>query len=184
MSRIGLLPIPVPKNVEIDLAPGHVSVKGPKGQLSTKIYERLTVETEDSTLKVSRPDNGRINRSQHGLARTLLANMVKGVSEGHAKQLEIHGVGYRATLDGKDLVISAGYSHPVRMSAPEGITFTVAADDKTRITTITVSGIDKSLVGQVAADIRKVRKPDPYKAKGIRYKGEVIKTKQGKRTGK
>ncbi len=184
MSRIGLLPIPIPKNVDVSVDGDSVFVKGPKGQLSTKIHDELSVSQENGLLSVSRPDNDRINRSQHGLCRTLIANMVKGVTEGHEKKLEIHGVGYRGVLEGRTLVLSVGYSHQVRLDAPEGVNFAVKPDEKTRITEITVTGIDKVLVGQTAADVRKVRKPDPYKGKGVRYKGEVVRLKQGKRTGK
>lgn len=184
MSRIGLKPITVPGNVTVTVENAEVTVKGPKGELKQPIARELTVEQEDGKLTVSRPNNQRRNRSQHGLVRTLIANMVTGVTEGHAKALEIHGVGYRAQAAGQTVTLSVGYSHPVAVTAPEGINFDVKADDKSRVTTITVSGIDKALVGQVAADIRKTRKPDPYKGKGVRYKGEVVKLRQGKRAGK
>ena len=183
MSRIGIRPITVPGNVTIsvDESTNVDSVKGPKGELNQPISRLLTVKQEDGTLQLERPNNLREARSQHGLARTLLSNMVEGVTNGHKKQLDVIGVGYRATMEGKNLLLNMGYSHPVRVAAPEGITLEVKADDKARTTSIVVSGIDKALVGQVAADIRKVRKPEPYKGKGIRYQGEVIKLKAGKR---
>lgn len=158
-----------------------VTVKGPKGELSQPISPLLTITQEDGKLVVDRPSNEREARSQHGLARTLINNMVVGVTTGHAKVLEVSGVGYRAQLEGKGLLLNMGYSHPVRFAPVEGITFEVSADERNRSQQIRVSGIDKALVGQLAADIRKVRKPDPYKGKGIRYQGEVIKLKAGKR---
>lgn len=184
MSRIGLQPINVPAGVEITVdAANVVTVKGPKGVLSTPVGRSLTVAINDGVLAVSRPDNSRINRSQHGLARTLINNLIEGVTKGHEKSLQIIGVGYRAQLEGADLVLNVGYSHPVRIAAPSGIQFRVVADEKTRQQEIFVSGIDKVVVGQTAADIRKVRKPDAYKGKGIRYRGEIVKTKPGKRAG-
>jgi large subunit ribosomal protein L6 len=183
MSRIGIRPIEVPGNVTIsvDEATNVVSITGPKGTLLQPISRLLSVKQEDGKVQIERPNNLREARSQHGLARTLLANMVEGVTKGHSKQLDVIGVGYRATMEGKNLLLNMGYSHPVRVAAPEGITLEVKADDKARTQSIIVSGIDKALVGQVAADIRKVRKPEPYKGKGIRYQGEVIKLKAGKR---
>lgn len=183
MSRIGIRPIEVPGNVTIsvDEANNVVSIAGPKGTLLQPISRLLSVKQEDGKVQIERPNNLREARSQHGLARTLLANMVEGVTKGHSKQLDVIGVGYRATMEGKNLLLNMGYSHPVRVAAPEGITLEVKADDKARTQSIIVSGIDKALVGQVAADIRKVRKPEPYKGKGIRYQGEVIKLKAGKR---
>lgn len=182
MSRIGRQPISVPGNVTVDVdAANLVKVKGPKGELAVAIDRRLTLEREDGKLMLTRPDNNRIARSQHGLARTLINNCVEGVTKGHSKVLDIVGVGYRAQLQGKDLLLNMGYSHPVVIPAVPGITFEVQSDDKARTQKIVVSGIDKALVGQVAADIRKVRKPDPYKGKGIRYAGEVIRLKAGKR---
>jgi len=183
MSRIGIRPIEVPGNVTIsvDEATNVVSIAGPKGTLLQPISRLLSVKQEDGKVQIERPNNLREARSQHGLARTLLANMVAGVTKGHSKQLDVIGVGYRATMEGKNLLLNMGYSHPVRVAAPEGITLEVKADDKARTQSIIVSGIDKALVGQVAADIRKVRKPEPYKGKGIRYQGEVIKLKAGKR---
>ncbi|MBS1724118.1 MAG: 50S ribosomal protein L6 [Armatimonadetes bacterium] len=184
MSRIGLKPVAVPGNVTVTIESGDVTVKGPKGELKTKIASSLTVKQEDGTLSIERPDNDRLNRSQHGLARTLINNMVEGVTNGHLKTLEIHGVGYRAALEGRTLVLSLGYSHQIKMNPPSGVDFEIKQEDKSRITTIVVKGIDKALVGQVAADIRKTRKPDPYKGKGVRYQGEVVKLRPGKRAGK
>lgn len=183
MSRIGIRPIPVPSGVTVTVeeTTNVVTVKGPKGELVQPISRLLTLTQENSTLQLQRPNNLREARSQHGLARTLVANMVDGVTKGHARTLEIVGVGYRAQVQGKNLNLSMGYSHPVVIEAPEGITFEVKADEKTRTQQIIVSGIDKALVGQVAADVRKVRKPEPYKGKGIRYQGETIKLKAGKR---
>ncbi|HWD38847.1 MAG TPA: 50S ribosomal protein L6, partial [Fimbriimonas sp.] len=169
MSRIGFQPITVPSNVTVtvDEASSTVSVKGPKGELHQPISRLLTIKNENGTLSVDRPNNLREARSQHGLARTLIANMVDGVTKGHAKTLDIVGVGYRAQLQGRNLLLNMGYSHPVTIDAPQGITFEVKTDDRSRTSQIIVSGIDKALVGQVAADVRKVRKPEPYKGKGI-----------------
>jgi len=182
MSRIGSQPITIPSGVTITIEPGNsITIKGPKGELSQQISDDLTVNQQDGTVTIERPNNQYRMRSQHGLARTLIFNMVQGVTQGHKKELDVQGVGYRAQLQGKDLLLNMGYSHPVTIAAPEGITFEVQSDDKSRQTTIIVNGINKAIVGQVAADIRKVRKPDPYKGKGIRYKGEVVKLKAGKR---
>jgi large subunit ribosomal protein L6 len=183
MSRIGLRPIPVPSGVtvSVDENTNVVTVKGPKGTLEQPISRLLSLKQEDGTLQLERPNNLREARSQHGLARTLIANMVDGVTKGHSKQLDIIGVGYRAQMEGRNLLLQMGYSHPVRMEAPAGITFEIKADERARTQSIVVSGIDKAAVGQIAADIRKVRKPEPYKGKGIRYRGEVIKLKAGKR---
>lgn len=183
MSRIGIRPIEVPGNVTVtvDAATNVVSVKGPKGELTQPISRLLSVKQEGNVLNLERPNNLREARSQHGLARTLISNMVEGVTKGHSKQLDIIGVGYRAQMEGRNLLLNMGYSHPVRVAAPEGITLEVKADDKARTQSIIISGTDKALVGQVAADIRKVRKPEPYKGKGIRYQGEVVKLKAGKR---
>lgn len=182
MSRIGRQPIIVPAGVTVTVAEGNlVTVKGPKGELVQPIATDLKIEQADGTLTVDRDTNDRHARSQHGLARTLLNNMVVGVTNGHMKTLEVQGVGYRAQMEGKGLLLNMGYSHPVRFAPVEGITFEVVADERARTQQIRVSGIDKALVGQLAADIRKVRKPDPYKGKGIRYQGEVIKLKAGKR---
>lgn len=183
MSRVGKSPITVPANVTVtvDEATHVVTVKGPKGELSQHISRLLTLKQEDGTLTIERPNNLREARSQHGLARTLVNNMVVGVTAGHMKTLEIIGVGYRVTAQGRGLQLNMGYSHPVQMAPVEGITFEVTADEKTRTQQIKVAGIDKALVGQIASDIRKVRKPEPYKGKGIRYRGEVVKLKAGKR---
>lgn len=182
MSRIGRLPITIPNGVTVTVDPMNVvTVKGPKGELQCPIARELTVRQEEGTLYVERPDNLRRARSQHGLARTLLSNCVVGVTTGHSKTLEIVGVGYRAQLEGKSLLLNMGYSHPVRMDEVPGITYELVQEEKSRAQQIRVSGIDKVLVGQIAADIRKVRKPEPYKGKGIRYQGEVIKLKAGKR---
>ena len=179
MSRIGRLPIPVPAGVEVTLDGQLVTVKGPKGTLSHTITEPIKVEkAEDGTLVVTRPDDERASRSLHGLTRTLVNNMVLGVTEGYAKAMEIRGVGYRVAAKGSDLEFALGYSHPVPVLAPEGITFEVQSPTK-----FVVKGIDKQKVGEVAANIRKLRKPDPYKGKGVRYEGEHIKLKVGK-TGK
>ena len=179
MSRIGRLPIPVPTAVEVSLDGQLVTVKGPKGTLTHTIAEPIRIErSEDGTLLVSRPDDERESRSLHGLTRTLVGNMVIGVTDGYAKSMEIRGVGYRVAAKGSDLEFALGYSHPVPVAAPAGITFEVASPTK-----FTVRGIDKQKVGEVAANIRKLRKPDPYKGKGVRYEGEQIKLKVGK-TGK
>lgn len=183
MSRIGRIPITIPSGVTVtvDERTNVVTVKGPKGELSQPVSRLLTVSQEDGKLSLDRPNNLREARSQHGLARTLLNNMIDGVTKGHTKTLEVIGVGYRVQLEGKNLLLNMGYSHPVRVEAPDGIQFEVKADEKTRAQTVIVNGIDKQAVGQVAADVRKVRKPEPYKGKGIRYRGEVIKLKAGKR---
>ena len=182
MSRIGKLPIIVPNGVTISVGTlNEVAVKGPKGELKVNIDRNLSIAQENGTLTIDRPSNDRRFRSQHGLARTLVNNSVVGVTAGHAKVLEVIGVGYRATMEGRNLLLNMGYSHPVRVEAVPGITLEVIADDKSRTQHIRISGIDKALVGQIAADIRKVRKPEPYKGKGIRYQGEVVKLKAGKR---
>jgi large subunit ribosomal protein L6 len=175
MSRIGRLPIPVPSGVEVTVNDGTVTVKGPKGTLSQPLPGPITVRQEDSNLLVERPDDNRLNRSLHGLTRTLVANMVEGVTKGFTKGLEIQGVGYRVQQASGGLEFSLGYSHSIRVPAPEGISFTVTSP-----TRLSVDGIDKQKVGQVAAEIRSLRKPDPYKGKGVRYAGEVIRRKAGK----
>jgi large subunit ribosomal protein L6 len=176
MSRIGRKPIPVPEAVTVELSPGRVAVKGPKGELSQAVSTAMKVEQEDGTVVVSRPTDRGEHRALHGLTRSLIANMVEGVTEGFEKRLEIQGVGYRATLKGKSLEIALGYSHPVSIEPLEGIEFEVPQP-----TEIVVRGIDKQLVGQAAADIRKRRPPEPYKGKGIRYRDEHVMRKVGKR---
>jgi len=178
MSRIGKLPIPVPSGVDVAIDGQLVTVKGPKGSLSHTVAEPITVSAEDGTLTVARPDDERESKSLHGLSRTLIANMVTGVTAGYTKTMEIVGTGYRVTARGGDLEFALGYSHPVVVPAPDGISFRVETP-----TRFAVEGIDKQKVGEVAANIRKLRKPDPYKGKGVRYQGEVIRRKAGK-TGK
>ena len=178
MSRIGIRPITVPAGVEITVDGNFVTVKGPKGELTQEIAHEMTVEVNDGTVTVKRPNDDRHERSQHGLARTLINNMVIGVTQGFEKKLQLVGVGYKAEKKGKDLVMQLGYSHPVIMPDPEGITTEVP--DATHII---VKGADKALVGNYAANIRKWRKPEPYKGKGIRYEGEYVRRKEGK-TGK
>ena len=176
MSRIGRLPITVPAGVEVTIEGADVTVKGPKGTLSHTVPAPITVQrAEDGTLQVTRPDDARQSRSLHGLTRTLVANMVAGVTEGYTKKLEIVGTGYRVVAKGTDLEFALGFSHPVIIPAPSGISFTVETP-----TRFSVSGIDKQQVGEVAANLRKLRKPDPYKGKGVRYEGEVIRRKAGK----
>ena len=176
MSRIGRLPIPVPSGVDVQIDGRSVTVKGPKGTLTHTVAEPIEIKRDDDgTLKVERPNDERQNRALHGLSRTLVANMVIGVTDGYTKTLEIVGTGYRVQARGSDLEFALGFSHPVVVPAPEGITFNVEAP-----TRFTVSGVDKQQVGEVSANIRKLRKPDPYKCKGVRYQGEVIKRKAGK----
>jgi large subunit ribosomal protein L6 len=175
MSRIGRLPITVPSGVDVAIDGQAVQVKGPKGSLSLTVAEPIRVEREDDVLRVTRPDDAGPNKALHGLSRTLIANMVTGVTAGYAKTLEIVGVGYRVQARGQNLEFSLGFSHPVVVEPPEGITFRVEAP-----TRFVVEGIDKQLVGETAARIRKLRKPDPYKAKGVRYQGEYIRRKVGK----
>jgi len=182
MSRIGRAPIPVPPKVQVSWTDENfVTVKGPKGELSYQVDRALTLALEDGNLTVTRPSDSKEHRSKHGLYRSLVNNMVVGVTTGYTKQLEIHGVGYRANKVGENLVILVGYSHPIEVQPPSGITLSVdGIDQATKATRISVSGIDKHLVGQVAASIRQLRKPEPYKGKGIRYTGEVIRRKAGK----
>lgn len=182
MSRIGRTPIPVPPKVQVNWNDGNlVTVKGPKGELSYQIDPELSLKLEDGTLNVSRPSDSKEHKAKHGLYRTLVNNMVIGVTNGYTKQLEIHGVGYRAAKVGENLVIQVGYSHPVEVQPPQGISLTVdGVDPATKATKVSVSGIDKQLVGEVAANIRRIRKPEPYKGKGIRYAGEAIRRKAGK----
>jgi|SRR5580704_6348094 large subunit ribosomal protein L6 len=176
MSRIGRAPIPVPTGVEITIEPERVSVNGPKGALSERIPRDITVARDADQLVVTRPTDRGEHRALHGLVRTLVANMVIGVTDGYEKRLEIQGVGYRAQLKGRDLELAIGYSHPVSVVAPEGIEFEVPAP-----TRVVVRGISKQQVGEIAAYVRKQRPPEPYKGKGIRYEGEVVARKVGKR---
>ena len=176
MSRIGKQPIELPSGVQVDIADGNVvTVKGPRGSLTQTMHADMLIEIEDGTLTVQRPDNEGFHRSLHGLTRSLLANMVDGVTNGFEKRLQIVGVGYRAAMKGSDLEIAAGYSHPVVVPQPDGIEFEVPTP-----TQIVVRGNDKQQVGEIAANIRKVRKPEPYKGKGIRYEGEYVRKKAGK----
>jgi len=176
MSRIGKLPVPVPAGVDVQIEGAVVTVKGPKGSLTHTVAAPITVEKGDGVLDVSRPDDHRISKSLHGLSRTLINNMVVGVTDGYEKKLEIVGVGYRVLPKGPtQLEFQLGYSHPIIFDAPEGITFTTEGPTK-----LGVVGIDKQLVGEVAANIRKLRKPEPYKGKGVRYAGEVVRKKVGK----
>jgi large subunit ribosomal protein L6 len=176
MSRIGRLPIQVPAGVDVTIDGRTVAVKGPKGSLSHTVAAPIEVaKGEDNTLVVIRPNDERQNKALHGLSRTLVANMITGVTQGYSKALEISGVGYRVQAKGSNLEFSLGYSHPILIEAPEGITFKVES-----ATRFSVEGIDKQKVGEVAANIRKLRKPDPYKAKGVKYEGEVIRRKVGK----
>jgi len=176
MSRIGRQPIPVPANVNVALDPGRIMVNGPLGELTQELPTRMVVERQEDVILVTRPTERGEDRALHGLTRTLIANMVEGVTKGFEKRLEIQGVGYRASLRGTSLELNVGYSHPVVKDAPQGITFEVPAP-----TQIVVKGVDKQQVGQIAAEIRKVRPPEPYKGKGIRYEGEHVRRKVGKR---
>ncbi|MFB0546452.1 MAG: 50S ribosomal protein L6 [Anaerolineae bacterium] len=176
MSRIGRMPIDVPQGVKVDIKGNHVKVKGPRGELERSFPEDMSIILKDKQLVVTRPSDSRVHRSLHGLTRALLANMVTGVTEGFRKVLEIEGVGYRAELRGENIVLQVGYSHPVEVAPPPGITFTVERGGKV----FSIEGIDKELVGEVAAEIRAVRKPEPYKGKGIRYQGERVRRKAGK----
>jgi large subunit ribosomal protein L6 len=176
MSRIGKRPIEVPAGVIVSVDPGRVTVSGPKGELRQAVPPRMQITQEDATITVSRPTERGDDRALHGLTRTLIANMVEGVTKGFEKRLEIQGVGYRAAMSGTNLELQVGYSHPVRITPREGITFEVPVP-----TQVVVRGIDKQVVGQTAAEIRKVRPPEPYKGKGIRYEGELVRRKVGKR---
>lgn len=176
MSRIGKVPVPVPAGVEVTIEGDLVSVKGPKGALTHRVPSPITVSrTGDGAIVVTRPDDERMSRSLHGLTRTLIANLVTGVTNGYQKKLEIVGTGYRVVAKGPNLEFALGFSHPVVVEPPEGISFTVESPTK-----LTVSGIDKQQVGEVAANIRKIRKPEPYKGKGVRYAGEQVRRKVGK----
>ena len=182
MSRIGRAPISVPPKVQVTWTDENlVTVNGPKGQLSCQVDPELTLKLENGTITVARPSESKQHKAIHGLYRTLVNNMVEGVTKGYTKQLEIHGVGYRAAKVGENLVIQVGYSHPVEVRPPQGISFSIdGVDPATKATRLSVSGIDKQLVGEIAAQIRRVRKPEPYKGKGIRYAGEAIRRKAGK----
>jgi large subunit ribosomal protein L6 len=179
MSRIGKQPIPIPTGVDVSIDGQKVAVKGPKGTLELAVAEPITVSrNDDGAIVVARPDDERRNRSLHGLSRTLVSNLVTGVTQGYTTKMEIHGVGYRVQLKGQNLEFALGYSHPVVIEPPEGITFAVETPTK-----FSISGIDKQKVGQISANIRRLRRPDPYKGKGVRYEGEQIRRKVGK-TGK
>ena len=175
MSRIGKLPIPLPAGVTVEINGQDVAVKGPKGELKLTVSKPITVSQEDGSVIVARPDDEAVSKSLHGLTRSLIANNVHGVSEGFTKALEIVGTGYRAALKGTTVDMSLGFSHPVLVTPPEGITLVVEGNTK-----IIVSGIDKQAVGEMAANIRKLRKPEPYKGKGVRYEGERVRRKAGK----
>ena len=175
MSRVGNKPVEVPEGVDVTIEGQAVTVKGSRGELNRSFHERIGFDIDEGLVMVTRPDDSRESRALHGLSRALLANMVIGVSDGYRKELEIQGVGYRASLKGKDIELLVGFSHPVTVVAPDGITFEVPEP-----TRIVVSGIDKEQVGQLAANIRKVRPPEPYKGKGIRYVGEYVRRKAGK----
>jgi large subunit ribosomal protein L6 len=176
MSRIGRSPIELPAGVSVSISPGRVMVNGPLGELSQDVPQRMTIQQDDGTLTVTRPTDRGEDRALHGLTRTLVANMVEGVTKGYEKRLEIQGVGYRASMRGTAVELNVGFSHPVVKDAPDGITYEVPTQ-----TEIVVKGIDKQQVGQIAAEIRKVRPPEPYKGKGIRYQGEYVRRKVGKR---
>jgi large subunit ribosomal protein L6 len=176
MSRIGKSPIELPPGVSVSLGPGRVMVNGPLGELTQEVPARMKIEQADGTITVTRPTERGDDRALHGLTRTLIANMVEGVTKGFEKRLELQGVGYRAAMQGVDLRLDVGFSHPVVMKAPQGITF-----ETPTATEILVKGVDKQQVGQIAAEIRKVRPPEPYKGKGIRYQGEYVRRKVGKR---
>lgn len=175
MSRIGKTPIGIPSGVDVTLEPGFVRVKGPKGTLERRIPTEMSVTKTDDLVVVTRPSDEGKHRSLHGLTRTLIANMVAGVTEGFEKNLEIHGVGYRAVAKGNGIELALGFSHPIEYDAPEGISFEIPAPNR-----VVIRGADKELVGQVAAEIRSMRKPDPYKQRGVRYAGEYIRKKAGK----
>jgi large subunit ribosomal protein L6 len=176
MSRIGLKPIPVPDKVQVAIRGSDVTVKGPKGELNRSFHPDMKIELAEEVLKVHRPTDHRTHKALHGLTRALLANMVTGVSEGYTKVLEIEGTGYRAMMQGENLVLHLGFSHPIEFDAPEGIAFEVPRGGRS----VVVSGIDKELVGEIAARIRRQRPPEPYKGKGVRYQGEHVRRKAGK----
>lgn len=174
MSRIGKLPVPIPKGVEVTLGKMSIEVKGPKGSLTTPVHEKIAYEQAENAVVLSRVDNTRLARAQHGLRRTLLANLVEGVTKGFAKTLEVVGVGYKVSVQGKVVVLTVGFSHPVNFALPQGV------EAKAEGNKLTVAGIDKQLVGEVAAKIRRVRPPEPFKGKGIKYADEHIRRKAGK----
>ncbi len=176
MSRIGRMPVPIPKGVQVAIKNSHVTVKGPKGELSRSFNPDMTISVRDDQIVVARPTDNRQHRALHGLTRALLANMVTGVTKGYRKDLEVIGVGYRAEIRGNNLVLYVGFSHPVEIAPPSGITF----DTESRGKSIVVEGMDKELVGEIAARVRRVRPPEPYKGKGIRYVGEHVRRKAGK----
>jgi large subunit ribosomal protein L6 len=176
MSRIGKQPIELPASVSVSVSPGRVMVNGPLGELSQDVPARMKIEQSDGVITVTRPTERGDDRALHGLTRSLIANMVEGVTKGFEKRLELQGVGYRAAMQGVDLRLDVGYSHPVVIKAPQGISFEVPAQ-----TEVVVKGVDKQQVGQIAAEVRKVRPPEPYKGKGIRYQGEYVRRKVGKR---
>lgn len=180
MSRIGKLPIPLPRGVDIVRENGRIQVKGPKGTLERELPGRMNIVVENSLVQVDRPSDTQQDRALHGLTRTLIANMVEGVSNGYTKTLDIVGVGYRAELQGQNIRLTVGHSHPIEVQPREGVSFEVGQETNTRQFYIKVSGIDKEVVGQQAADIRSLKKPEPYKGKGIRYRGEAVRRKQGK----
>ncbi len=180
MSRIGKLPVPIPENVTVDLQDNNfMSVKGPKGTLQRQLHPKMNIEIKDNQVVVKRPDDSKFSRSLHGLTRQLIANMIEGVSKGFTKKLQVIGVGYRAEMKGKKLLLNVGFSHPIVFTAPDSITISTPSP-----TEILVSGIDKELVGLIAAKIRSFRKPEPYKGKGIRYENEYVRRKAGKAAGK
>ncbi|HHE55725.1 MAG TPA: 50S ribosomal protein L6 [Caldithrix abyssi] len=180
MSRIGKLPVPIPENVTVDLQENnYMVVKGPKGQLERQLHPKINIEVKENEVVVTRQDDSKFSRSLHGLTRQLIANMIDGVSKGFTKKLQIIGVGYRAEMKGKKLVLTLGYSHPIVFSVPESINITTPSP-----TEILISGIDKELVGLIAAKIRSFRKPEPYKGKGVRYENEYVRRKAGKAAGK
>jgi len=180
VSRIGKLPVPIPENVTVDLQENnYMVVKGPKGQLERQLHPKINIEVKENEVVVTRQDDSKFSRSLHGLTRQLIANMIDGVSKGFTKKLQIIGVGYRAEMKGKKLVLTLGYSHPIVFSVPESITITTPSP-----TEILISGIDKELVGLIAAKIRSFRKPEPYKGKGVRYENEYVRRKAGKAAGK
>lgn len=184
MSRIGRLPIAVPAGVDVKIQDHLVSVKGPKGELSREIHPDMVVRVEDGSIFVERPSDSKQHRSLHGLSRTLVNNMVEGVTKGYSKTMQVIGVGFRAHMEGNNLVLNVGYSHAVTVEPRPGITFEVGQDTNTRMPFVIVSGINKEVVGQQAAELRKIRKPEPYKGKGIKYSTETIRRKVGKAAGK